>query len=181
MSGPAPAVRAAQPADLAATHRIYSHHVRHGLGSFEETPPDPAAWGARMTELTAAGFPFLVAELDGQLGGYAYASAYRGRPAYRFAVQDSVYVAPDCQGRGLGHALLAELVARATAQGFRRMVAVIGDSANQGSIRLHERHGFALVGVLPGVGFKFERWVDTVLMQRPLGAGDSTRPGQGAP
>ncbi|MEM7223696.1 MAG: N-acetyltransferase family protein [Pseudomonadota bacterium] len=181
MTASAPSVRAASAADLSATHEIYAHHVAHGLGSFEETAPDLTDWSARYRGLVADGYPFLVAEHEGRVGGYAYASAYRSRPAYRFAVQDSVYVAPDCQGHGLGQALLAELIARCTAQGFRRMVAVIGDSGNHASVGLHERQGFALVGVLPAVGFKHGRWVDTVLMERALGEGDRTLPGPERP
>jgi L-amino acid N-acyltransferase YncA len=147
-------IRDAAEADMAAVQAIYSHHVLHGLASFEETPPG----------------------VDGQVVGYSYATAYRPRPAYRFTVEDSVYVAAGLAGRGIGSALLGELIARCEAGPWRQMLAVIGDSGNAGSIGLHRRHGFAPAGTLRSVGFKFGRWVDTVLMQRPLGPGDETLP-----
>jgi len=131
----------------------------------------------RRAELVARGLPWLVAERDGAVAGYAYAGPYRPRPAYRYTLENSVYVAPQAQRAGLGGALLAALVARCEALGARQMVAVIGDSANLPSIRLHERHGFAHAGVIRSAGFKHGRWVDTVIMQRPLGAGDATLPG----
>ena len=169
-------VRNATIADLEAVQAIYAYHVRHGLASFEEIPPDLAEMEQRFRDITDRGLPYLVAELDGAARGYAYAGRYRTRPAYRYTLEDTVYVGPAHQGRGLGSALLAELVARCEGLGYRRMVAVIGDSANHASIRLHERLGFRTCGVIPSVGFKFGRWVDSVLMERPLGPGDTSLP-----
>ena len=169
-------VRNATIADLEAVQAIYAYHVRHGLASFEEIPPDLAEMEQRFRDITDRGLPYLVAELDGAARGYAYAGRYRTRPAYRYTLEDTVYVGPAHQGRGLGSALLAELVARCEGVGYRRMVAVIGDSANHASIRLHERLGFRTCGVIPSVGFKFGRWVDSVLMERPLGPGDTSLP-----
>lgn len=171
-----PRVREARPDDLSAIQAIYAHHVRTGLASFEEKPPDREEMARRYEATRARGLPYLVAELDGAVRGYAYAGPYRPRPAYRYCVEDTVYVAPGFEGRGAGSALLAALVDRCTTLGYRRMIAVIGDSANLASIRLHERHGFQRCGLIPSVGFKFGRWVDSVLMQRPLGPGDSTLP-----
>lgn len=169
-------VRDSAERDLADIQAIYSHHVRHGLGSFEETPPDLAEMQRRRGEILAKRLPYLAAEFDGRVVGYAYAGPYRPRSAYRFSVEDSVYVAPDIHRRGVARALLAELIARCTAQGYRQMVAVIGDSANYGSIGLHAAMGFREVGRLSAIGFKFGRWVDGVLMQRALGEGDGTLP-----
>jgi L-amino acid N-acyltransferase YncA len=173
-----PGIRPSRPGDLAALCAIYAHHVRHGLATFEEAPPDVAELGRRRAELLARGLPHLVAELDGVVVGYAYAGPYRPRPAYRHTVEDSVYIAPGHLGRGAGRALLAQLIAACAAAGYRQMVAVIGDSANAPSIGLHAALGFRQVGVLRSVGFKLGRWVDTVLMQRPLGPGDAELPGQ---
>ncbi len=169
-------VRNAEISDLGAVQAIYAYHVRHGLASFEETPPDLTEIEKRFRATIDTGLPFLVAELDGAARGYAYAGRYRARPAYRYSLEDTLYVEPGFEGRGLGSALLATLIARCEEQGYRRMVAVIGDSANQASIRLHERLGFQKCGVIPSVGFKFERWVDSVLMERPLGLGDTSLP-----
>jgi L-amino acid N-acyltransferase YncA len=155
---------------------IYGHWVRHGLASFELDPPEEAEMARRRAAILAAGYPYLVAEAEGRLLGYACASAYRPRPAYRFAVEDSVYVAPGAGRAGTGRALLEALIARCTARGFRLMVAVIGDSANAASIGLHERAGFTRAGLLPAIGWKHGRWVDSVLMTRPLGAGATTPP-----
>ena len=162
-------VRPAVGADMAAICDIYAHHVRNGLASFEETPPGLDEMCRRRAAVLALGLPYLVAEVDGAVAGYSYASTYRPRPGYRFTVENSVYVASGLHGRGVGRALLAELIARCEAGPWQQMVAVIGDSANHPSIRLHERHGFRMVGVLERVGFKFGRWVDSVLMQRSLG------------
>jgi len=170
------AVREARPQDLAAVQRIYAHHVLTGLASFELEPPDEAEIRRRQEALAGRGLPFLVAELEGAVRGYAYAGPYRVRPAYRYTVEDSVYVAPEAMGRGLGRALLGELVRCCAGLGMRQMVAVIGDSGNLASIRLHEAHGFSRAGLLRSVGFKFGRWVDSVLMQRGLGDGDATLP-----
>jgi L-amino acid N-acyltransferase YncA len=170
------AIRPATSADIPAIARIYAHAVEHGTASFELTPPDAAEMAQRMQALLAGDFPYLVAEENGSVLGYAYAALYRARPAYRFTLEDSVYIAPDRQGRGIGRALLAALIEASTARGFRQMIAVIGDSEQAASIALHAALGFAYVGTLPNVGFKFGRWLDTVLMQRALGPGSATSP-----
>ena len=171
------AVRDASDADVAAITDIYAHHVRTGLGSFEEVPPAVDEIARRRAEVLARNLPYLVAMSGaGAVLGYAYASVYRARSAYRFSVEDSIYIAPDSAGRGIGRALLAALVARCSEAGFRQMVAVIGDSGNAGSIALHERLGFRRVGLLPAIGYKHGRWVDSVLMQRELGEGAATLP-----
>jgi phosphinothricin acetyltransferase len=169
-------IRPATPADIPAITRIYAHAVETGTASFELRPPDEAEMARRMNELLPKGSPYFAAEIDGRLVGYAYAGLYRTRPAYRFTLEDSVYIAPDCQGRGVGRALLAALVEESTRRGFRQMIAVIGDSEQAASIGLHAALGFAYVGTLPNVGFKFGRWLDTVLMQRALGPGSKTAP-----
>ena len=169
-------VRNADLGDLTAVQAIYAYYVRHGLASFEETPPDLAEIERRFDTTVDNGLPYLVAELDGTIRGYAYAGRYRARPAYRYSLENTVYVEPGFEGRGLGSALLGTLIARCEELGYRRMVAVIGDSANQASIRLHQRLGFQQCGLLPSVGFKFGRWVDSVLMERPLGPGDTSLP-----
>ncbi|MGE5129825.1 MAG: N-acetyltransferase family protein [Sphingomonadaceae bacterium] len=169
-------VRDAAPGDMAAIQSIYAHHVLHGLATFEEVPPAVEEMARRHADIAGRGLPYLVAELNGAPAGYAYCALYRTRSAYRFTLEDSVYVRHDLAGRGLGSALLAELVRRAEALGYRQLVAVIGDSAHRASIALHARHGFLPVGTLRSTGFKFGRWVDSVLMQRPLGEGDATRP-----
>lgn len=174
-------IRDSRDDDLAAIAAIYAHAVLYGLASFELIPPDQAEMGRRRAAILAGGYPHLVAERDGNVVGYAYAGPYRTRPAYRFAVENSVYVAPDQQRGGIGRALLPALIERCTASGFRLMVAVIGDSANNGSIGLHAACGFRHAGLLPGVGWKHGRWVDSVLMTRPLGAGADTSPEHGAP
>ncbi len=153
------------------------HAVEHGTASFELIPPDEAEMARRMSELLAADFPYLAADVDGTLSGYAYAGPYRARPAYRMTVENSVYTAPHTHRRGLGRALLTALIEIATARGFRQMIAVIGDSSKQtASIRLHETAGFRHVGILQDVGFKHGRWLDSVLMQRALGDGSSKPP-----
>lgn len=169
-------LRACAMADVPAITAIYAHAVRHGRGSFELDPPDEAEMGRRRDLLVTAGYPYLVAEEDDEVVGYAYAGAYRPRPAYRSTVENSVYVAEARQGRGLGRLLLGRLIQEAESKGFRQMVAVIGDSNNKASIRLHEALGFRHVGTLRSVGWKHEQWLDTVLMQRMLGAGDNTPP-----
>jgi phosphinothricin acetyltransferase len=155
-------------ADLGAIRAIYEPEVLAGTATFEIEPPSLEELAARLAKVEAAGLPWLVAEDDGRVAGYAYAAMYRDRPAYRFTVEDSVYVAEAARGHGLGRALLLALIAGARAAGMRQMVAVIGDSANLGSIRLHRACGFRDVGALLGVGHKFGRWLDTVLMQRSL-------------
>jgi len=155
---------------------IYRHHVLGGAATFETVPPDEPEMARRRDDVLARGLPYVVAELDGVLAGYAYAAPYRSRAAYRYTVEDSVYVAPTMPRRGAGRALLDALVAACAASSCRQMVAVIGDSANAASIGLHAACGFRHVGLLPGVGFKLGRWVDSVLMQRALGAGERTLP-----
>jgi len=169
-------VRDASEADLAVVQTIYAHHVLYGLATFEELPPSHEELRARRAALLATGLPYLVAERRGEVVGYAYANAYRSRPAYRYTVEDSVYVAEGLAGHGIGSALLRLLIARCEAGPWRQMIALIGDSANAASIALHRRMGFRTAGTLGAVGFKLGRWVDTVLMQRPLGAGDQTVP-----
>ncbi len=176
MTAPHLLVRDAGAADVPAIAAIYAHHVRHGLASFEETPPDAAEIGRRLSEIRARGLPYLVVELDGALRGFAYAGPYRTRSAYRYSVEDSVYVAPGAVGSGIGRAALAEVIERSTALGMRQMIAVIGDSGNSASIRLHEALGFRRSGLLQSAGFKLGRWVDSVIMQRCLGVGDSMLP-----
>ncbi len=177
-------VRDARRGDLAGIQEIYAHHVRHGLASFEETPPDLAEVTRRFEATRAHGLHYLAAESRaepassevGVVQGYAYAGPYRTRPAYRYSVENSVYVAPGLEGRGIGRALLEELIRRCTALGFRQMIAVTGDSGHLPSIEFHESLGFTQAGCLRSVGFKFERWVDSVILQRPLGPGDATLP-----
>lgn len=169
-------IRDSAEADLAAITAIYGHAVRHGVASFELEPPDIAEMGRRRAAVLAGGYPHMVAERAGQVVGYTYASAYRPRPAYRFTVENSIYVAPDQHGGGVGRALMRELIARCEAAGFRLMIAVIGDSANAASIGLHSAFGFSHAGLLPNVGWKHERWLDSVLMARPLGEGATTPP-----
>lgn len=169
-------IRNVAPADIPAITAIYDHAVRHGTATFETDPPDQAEMTRRMETLVQGGFPYIVAEEDGAVAGYAYAGPYRARIAYRFTVEDSIYLVPDRQRRGTGGQLLAALIAQSEKRGFRQMVAVIGDSANAGSIAVHQRAGFTMTGTFRAVGFKFGRWLDTVLMQRALGAGDTTGP-----
>ena len=162
--------------DLTAIARIYAYHVKHGLASFEEVPPGIEELRARRVTVLDSGLPFLAAELHGEVVGYAYASPYRPRPAYRYTIEDSVYVEDGLGGRGLGSALLTALIERCEGGPWRQMLALIGNSANAGSIALHRRLGFRYVGNFESVGFKLGRWVDTVLMQRALGAGDRSPP-----
>lgn len=169
-------IRSARDADLPAITRIYAHHVRHGLATFETEPPTEDEMTRRHSELVSKGFPYLVAVRDHEVLGYAYVGPYRARPAYRFVVENSIYLDPAFAGKGVGRALLDALIRAAESRGFRQMIAIIGDSANHASIKVHERCGFTLVGTFRAVGFKHGRWVDTVLMQRPLGAGDKTLP-----
>lgn len=166
-------LRASAPEDIAAITAIYAQAVSEGTASFELTAPDEAEMAARREALVKAGHVYIVATLAGELVGYAYTSAYRPRPAYGATVENSVYVRPDHHGKGIGRALVTLLIEEAAACGFRQMVAVIGDSDNRGSIRLHETLGFRMVGTLQSVGRKHGRWLDTVLMQRTLGPGDT--------
>lgn len=169
-------IRDASEADLAAVQPIYAHHVQHGLASFEEVAPSVEQLLERWRAVVARGLPYLVAEQRGAIVGYAYATAYHSRSAYRYTVEDSVYVAEKESGRGIGSVLLETLIARCEAGPWRQMIAVIGNSANAASIALHRRMGFRPVGTLSSVGFKLGRWADVVLMQRALGAGDRTTP-----
>ena len=169
-------IRPTTPADIPAITRIYAHAVLHGTATFELEPPDEAEMLRRFEKLRAGSFPYVVAEIDGVVAGYAYAGAFRERPAYRFTVEDSIYIAPEMHRRGIGRALLARLVAEAEAAGFRQMIAVIGDSGQAASIAVHRSCGFHDVGIFEAVGFKFGRWLDTVQMQRALGPGATTTP-----
>ena len=169
-------IRPATPADIPAITRIYEHAVRHGTASFELEVPDEAEMLRRMRALVDDGFPYIAAEIDGLLAGYAYAGPYRPRRAYRFSVEDSIYIDPRAQRRGVGRALLEHLIEACERRGFRQMVAVIGDSAQTPSIELHRAAGFRMVGSVENVGYKFDRWLDSVVMQRALGPGATTQP-----
>jgi phosphinothricin acetyltransferase len=169
-------IRPAEPGDLAAVQAIYAHHVLNGLGTFEEAPPPPEEIAQRHAAVCALGLPWLVAERDGAVAGYAYAGVFRPRAAYRYTVEDSVYVAPDGMGQGVGKALLNRVIAECEELGLRQMFAAIGDSGNAASIGLHRACGFELKTVVEAVGFKFGRWVDVVWMQRPLNGGAATLP-----
>jgi L-amino acid N-acyltransferase YncA len=171
-----PSILDAGPAHIISVQAIYAHWVIHGLASFEETPPEVAEMDRRRRSIQEQGLPYLVAVDGEQILGFGYAGPYRSRPAYRYTLEDSIYVAVDAQGRQIGRALLAEVIRRAEGLGRRQMVAVIGDSANVASIRLHESLGFRRIGVLQAVGFKHGRWVDSLLMQRALGPGDGSPP-----
>ena len=175
----APRVRPAAIEDFQAIHEIYRHHVLHGLASFEEQPPDRAELERRYADVRTRNLPYLVAQRDDRVVGYAYASPFRTRTAYRFTVEDSIYLAPDAVGLGIGRRLLTEVIERCTALGFRQMIAVIGDSGNAASIALHRALGFDGPLVLASVGFKLGRWVDSALMQRALGPGAAQPPGAG--
>jgi len=170
------ALRPATPADIPAIARIYAHAVIHGTATFELEPPDEPEMTRRMQALLGGGFPYIVAENGGALLGYAYAGPYRTRPAYRFTVEDSIYVDPNAQRRGVGRLLLAQLIEETERRGFRQMIAVIGDSAQTPSIKVHRSLGFRMIGNIENVGFKFGRWLDSVLMQRDLGPGATTLP-----
>ena len=169
-------IRSANPAAISAITRIYAHAVAHGTASFEIEPPDEAEMARRYRALLEGGYPYLVAELDGAVVGYAYAGPYRARPAYRWTVEDSLYIDPNTYRRGIGRALLDCLIAESSARDFRQMIAVIGDSAQTASIESHRTAGFRLVGNIANVGFKFGRWLDSVIMQRALGADAMTLP-----
>lgn len=171
-----PFVRASHSSDLAAITAIYAHHVEHGTGTFELEAPSLQDMAARRAEVLARGLPWLVAEKDGEVLGFAYANWFKPRPAYRFSAEDSIYVAEKARGMGLGRKLLAELAVQAEAAGVRKLLAVIGDSANAGSIGVHRTLGFTDVGVMRSVGWKFGAWRDIVLMEKTLGAGDTTSP-----
>ncbi len=169
-------IRDATDSDMDGVRAVYAHYVTSSLATFEEVPPSAEDMTRRRAGVLEAGLPWLVAELDGQIAGYAYAGPYRLRPAYRFTVEDSIYVADGFSGQGIGGALLAELVRRCEAGPWRQMVAVIGNSRNEACVALHRALGFSSTGTLNAVGFKFGQWVDTVLMQRPLGEGEWSLP-----
>lgn len=175
-SGTSTLLRPATEADLPAITAVYAWNVLNGTGTFELEAPDLAEMTRRHADVTGKGLPWLVAEADGQVLGYAYANHFRPRKAYRFCLEDSIYLSPAAQGKGLGKRLLAELIARCEALGARQMLAVIGDSANAGSIGLHASLGFEHTGVLKSAGWKFDAWRDVVLMQRALGTGDGDAP-----
>ena len=176
LSSNKPMLRDATAADMAAVQSIYAAHVSHGTGTFEEAPPNVEEMTNRWQSILGRELPYLVAGFDGQVQGFAYVAPFRPRSAYRHTVEDSIYVNPETVGRGLGQFLLGQLIERCTARGYRQMVAVIGDSENTASIRLHSSLGFRRAGVLTSVGFKFGRWVDAVFMQLALGDGEHTLP-----
>jgi phosphinothricin acetyltransferase len=169
-------IRAAGPKDTAAITRIYADAVIHGTASFELEPPDEADMARRQQALLAKGYPYLVAERAGVVAGYAYAGPYRDRRAYDWCVEDTVYVAPEFHRKGIGRLLLACLITEAEALGYRQMIGVIGDSANTASVAVHAAVGFRLIGTFQSIGYKHGRWLDTVLMQRALGKGDTAAP-----
>jgi len=170
------AVRGAEARDVAAIHAIYSHHVLHGFGTFDETPPSLSSFESKWRDNCATGLPWLVATDADEIVGYAYASPFRPRTGYRYTVEDSVYVRDDRRGHGIGTILLAPLLQHCERAGARQVIAVIGDSKNAGSIALHRKAGFAHVGTMKSVGFKLNRWVDIVFMQRALNEGDTSQP-----
>lgn len=169
-------IRDIEDADMTAIQEIYAHHVLEGLASWEETPPDAAEIMRRRDDILSHGYPYRVAVVENTVKGYAYAGPYRPRSAYLYAVENSVYVDVNAHRQGIGRLLLQDLIECCTDKGFRQMIAIIGDSANDASIALHAKLGFGKIGTLPSVGFKFERWLDQVIMQRPLGDGDSSHP-----
>jgi L-amino acid N-acyltransferase YncA len=169
-------IRPSRDEDVEAIARIYAHHVLHGTGTFETEPPTAAEMAARRADVLGKGLPWLVAEVDGVIAGFAYGNWFKPRAAYRYSVEDSIYLAPGQAGKGLGRALLAEWLARCEAAGIRKVMAVIGDSANAGSIGVHTALGFEPVGTVQSCGWKFGRWLDIVIMQRSLGPADTTAP-----
>ena len=180
MSTPALLIRPSTAADLPAVTAIYGWNVLNGTGTFELDPPDQAEMLRRHDDVLSKGLPWLVAQRDGAVLGYAYANHFRPRKAYRFCLEDSVYLAPEAQGQNLGRLLLAELLSRSEAAGARQMLAVIGDSANLGSIGVHRTLGFEHIGMMKAAGWKFDRWLDVVIMQKALGQGSTTDPKDGA-
>ena len=171
-----PTIRPSRDDDVAAIAAIYAHHVLHGTGTFETTPPTEAEMAARRADVLGKGLPYLVIEDAGRVLGFAYCQWFKPRQAYRFSAEDSIYLHPDAAGKGLGKVLLAELMRQAEAAGVRKLIAVIGDSGNAGSIGVHRALGFAPVGTIQSCGWKFGRWLDIVLMERAVGEGDTTPP-----
>ena len=167
-------IRPSRDEDIAAITAIYAHHVLNGTGTFEIDPPSVADMTGRRADVLSKGLPYIVAEEAGQVIGYAYCTWFKPRPAYRFSAEDSIYVAPGVHGKGIGRALLAELAAQAERVGIRKLIAVIGDSSNAGSVGVHRSLGFEHVGILKSCGWKFDQWLDVVLMEKALGPGDST-------
>lgn len=171
-----PLIRPSRDEDVAAITAIYHHHVLTGTGTFEIAPPTETDMASRRADVLSKGLPYLVVEDEGRVMGFAYCNWFKPRPAYRFSAEDSIYMAPDVHRKGMGRALLTELCAQAERAGVRKFLAVIGDSANAGSIGVHTSVGFSHVGILKSCGWKFDRWLDVVMMEKPLGAGDSTAP-----
>ncbi len=169
-------IRPSQIEDIPAITAIYSHHVRRGTGTFEVEPPSAKDMAQRRADVLAKGLPYLVVAKDEQVLGFAYCNWFKPRPAYRFSAEDSIYLDEEALGQGLGRALLAELMAQAEKSGVRKMIAVIGDSANHGSIGVHRAAGFSMVGVLKSCGWKFDRWLDVVMMDKALGLGATSAP-----
>jgi len=176
MPAPFLLIRPSVTSDIPAITAIYGWNVLNGTGTFELEAPDEAEMARRRDDVLGKGLPWLVAERDGRVVGYAYANQFRPRPAYRYCLEDSIYLAPEAHGQGVGKLLLAELIAQSEARGARQMLAVIGDSANAASIGVHEALGFEHTGVMKAAGWKFERWLDVIVMQRALGPGDGTAP-----
>ena len=173
-----PRIRPSRDEDLPSICAIYGHHVLHATGTFETVPPTEAEMAARRADVLAKGLPYLVVEDAGQLLGFAYCQWFKPRPAYRFSAEDSIYLHPDARGRGLGQQLLAALIEQAQQAGLRKLIAVIGDSANAASIGVHRSQGFEPAGVIRSCGWKFDRWLDIVLMEKTLGDGDRSAPAQ---
>lgn len=173
-----PIIRPSQAADIPAITAIYAHHVLFGTGTFEIDPPSQSDMTSRRADVLAKGLPYLVAVDGDKVLGFAYCNWFKPRPAYRFSAEDSIYLAPDAQAQGLGRALLTELAAQAEKAGVRKLIAVIGDSANTGSIAVHRSVGFSHVGVLKSCGWKFDQWRDVVMMDKALGLGDTSAPQQ---
>jgi L-amino acid N-acyltransferase YncA len=171
-----PLIRPSSDDDLPAITAIYAHHVLHGTGSFETEPPSLADMTARRADVLSKGLPYLVVDHDGKIGGFAYGNWFKPRPAYRYSVEDSIYMAPDLQRRGLGRALLAELMTQFEAVGIRKVMAIVGDSANTGSVCIHRAFGFTQVGIVDSCGWKFGAWRDIVIMQKTIGLGDTQPP-----
>jgi len=171
-------IRPSTDADISTITTIYTHHVLHGTGTFETDPPSEQDMALRRTDVLSKGLPYLVVEHAGDVVGFAYCNWFKPRPAYRFSAEDSIYLAPPAHGRGLGRLLLIELMAQAERAGVRKLIAVIGDSANQGSVGVHQSCGFSPVGVLSNCGWKFDRWLDVVLMDRVIGLGSTQAPAQ---
>ena len=173
---PMPLIRPSRDTDIATITAIYAHHVLHGTNTFETTPPTEAEMATRRADVLSKGLPYLVVEHAGDVVGFAYGNWFKPRPAYRFSAEDSIYLAPGSAGMGLGRTLLAEFCIQAEAAGVRKLIAVIGDSANAGSIGVHRSAGFTQVGVLKSCGWKFDQWLDVVLMEKALGQGDTSPP-----